>query len=91
MPSQFIKDPNATLDYTFDWSDYLEAGETITAGTVISNHSSLIVDSFTAGTVSVRAWISGGVVDSVYKVGCRVTTSESRIDERSITITCHER
>lgn len=84
------KDPNATLDYSFDWSEWLGADETITTASVT------VPDGLTLGTVSqlsgvVTAWISGGTDATEYEVICRITTSESRIDDRTIILRCRQR
>lgn len=84
------KDPNATLDYSWDWSDWLGADETIVTASVT------VPDGLTLGVVSqlsgvVTAWISGGTDATEYEVICRITTSESRIDDRSILLRCRQR
>lgn len=90
--SSFIKDPNAVLDYKFDWSDWLAAGETIstrtiTAGSGITVDSSSITDTNTSVTV----WLSGGTAGDSYDVTCQIVTSDSRTDERTIVIVCRDR
>ena len=101
MPSLFIKDPDAVLDYKFDWaastngngdSDWLASGETISSHTVtvstgLTKDSSSITDTNTSVTV----WLSGGTADADYTVTCQIVTSASRTDERSITIQCRAR
>jgi hypothetical protein len=88
----FIQDPDSTLDYKWDWSDWLEQGETITVQSVvaeagISVDSSAIAD---AG-LSVTAWISGGTDKQSYVATCEITTSAGRVDQRSIRIKILER
>lgn len=86
----FTKDPNAVLDYTWDWSAWLEVGETIAAATVTVS-TGMVCDSSTFDTTTVTAWISGGTAGSGYKATCRVTTSRGRIDDRTIYLVCRER
>ncbi|MEA3281796.1 MAG: hypothetical protein U9Q68_04425 [Euryarchaeota archaeon] len=86
----FIKDPDAVLDFSFDWSSWLETGEsisshTITAGSGITNDS----DSESSGIVT--AWISGGTAGSTYTIACKIVTSLGRTDERTINIVVAER
>lgn len=80
----FTKDPHAFLDWYFDWSDWLAEGETITDHTItvdgLVNELSLV----TGGSVVV--WLSSGSPGVRYPVACRITTSENRIDERTIKI-----
>ena len=33
MPSSFIKDPDATLDYTVEWGEWLGDGDTVSTAT----------------------------------------------------------
>lgn len=90
--SYFFKDPEAVLDYKFDWSSWLATGETIstkeiTATTGITVDSSSITDTNTSVTV----WLSGGTADSDYTIECKIVTSDSRTDERKIAILVRER
>lgn len=90
--SNYVKDPAAVLDYAFDWSAWLETGETITAETVtIDPAGSLTLDSHNEAAGVVTAWLSAGTVDTRYCVTCHVVTSAAREDERSITIAVHNR
>jgi hypothetical protein len=41
------KDPDAVLDYVFDWSSWLAEGETITAAEVTAVSGDAVVDSVT--------------------------------------------
>jgi hypothetical protein len=96
-----VKDPNAVLDYKFDWkaltngsgpSDWLAAGETIstitiTAASGLTVNSSSITDTSTSATV----WLSGGTAGTEYTLACKITTSAGRTDERTITISVRDR
>lgn len=86
----WIKDPNAVLDWVFDWSDWLAVSETITARTV-TVATGLTKDSDSAGTETVTVWLSGGTAGESYSVACRITTSSARIDERTITVRVQQR
>ena len=79
-----LKDPNASLDYSVDWSTYLEVGETL-AGSAwqIDPAGELAYGAASFGATSATATLSGGVVGHVYRVSNRVTTSLGRIDDRS--------
>jgi hypothetical protein len=90
MTNVFPKDPDAVLDYQWDWSDWLADGETITAA-VIDVPDDLTLDSQEDTDTTVTAWLSDGVTGAGYKLTCHITTSEGRTDDRSIYIKCQER
>lgn len=98
----FIKDPDAVLDYQWDFapltnarpgakSDWLQSGETIDAATVTAE-AGLTVDAHSiSGGTAVTAWLSGGTAGNTYTVRCRINTSFNRIDDRSIEIVVKDR
>lgn len=100
----FTKDPQAVLDYKFDWKaltngfdadateDYLEDLETIASHTVTAE-AGITVDSssITDSATTVTAWLSGGTVGVHYTVTCQIVTSMARTDERSIIVKVEER
>ena len=80
----FIKAPEAVLDYKLDWKSWL-VDDTLSASdwevdTGI-NHDSDSFDS-TSGTI----WLSGGDAGKVYHITHHVTTAGGRQDSRTITI-----
>lgn len=90
--NRFTKDPDAVLDYSWDWSNWLEAGETIVTASVTAE-TGITKDSETNDTTSVTAWLSGGTAGESYTVTCRITTNSvpARTDERSIILRVRER
>ena len=100
----FVKDPQAVLDYKFDWlpfthgvdgaeTDYLASGETITAA-VVTAPTGITVDSYaiTDTNTSVSAWISGGTADTDYEIVCHIHTSVTpRVDDRTIIVQVRQR
>ena len=84
------KDTDAVLDYVFDWSNWLESGETISSHT-ITVESGITVDSSSESGGLVTVWLSGGTSGSNYTVACKIVTSASRTDERTILIRCKDR
>jgi hypothetical protein len=85
-----IKDPQAVLDYLFDWSEWLATGETITSH-VITTSGTIDVESSTHTSTTVVVWLGGGVADTDVGVLCHITTSQGRQDERTRTITIRNR
>lgn len=84
MAETFWKDPNAKLDYKWDWSAWLGV-DTIATFTVTAA-TGLTVDSSSATTTAVTAWLSGGSVEQAYSVVCHIVTVEGRQDDRTIQI-----
>ena len=102
----FIKDPEAVLDFKFDWapltngsgnSDWLQAGETISAKTIVISPSvaatGLTADSstITDTSTSVTVWLSKGTDYTDYQVACKIVTNGARTDERTMTICVRNR
>jgi hypothetical protein len=90
IQQSFTKDPDANLDYVFDWSSWLESGETITSYDITSATGlTKGLDSELSGKVVV--WLSGGTIGENYEVSCEITTSLGRTDERTIEISIQNR
>ena len=90
MTNVFEKDPNARLDYQWDWSDWLADGETI-ASAVITVPDDITLDQQDDADTTVTAWLEGGEDGVGYKVTCHITTSAGREDDRSIYLIGRER
>ena len=88
---EWDKDPHAVLDWAFDWSRWLAAGETITGTPVVTVDAGLTKDSQSNTGTRVTVWLSGGTLGTTYKVACRVTTNQGRTDERTIAIRVTDR
>jgi hypothetical protein len=86
---EFLKDPDATLDYSIDWSVYLGA-DTISAVTwTVPTGNTKVSDSHTTTVATV--WLLGGAAGVDYPVTCRITTVGGRIDDRTILIRVRQR
>ena len=87
--NRFLKDPEAVLDYQFDWSEeWLEGGEPperiLTH--VITVPPEMTLDKSEEADGKIAVWLSGGTAGENYKVACLVETSAGRTDERTIWI-----
>jgi hypothetical protein len=88
----FIKDPDAELNYVFDWSSWLPSGVTISSQTTtVQTGLTLESESITDSSTSVTVKISGGTNGSDYTVANKVTLSDGQIDERTIYIRVRQR
>ena len=79
------KDPDAVLDYSQDWSDWLSPlSDTITGTPTWTVGAGLTKTSQSNTTTSATAFISGGTVGSKEPVACKITTTGGRTDERTV-------
>ena len=86
----YKKDPDAVLDFAFDWSSWLAESETINTYTV-TVESGLTKDSDSQADGKVTVWLSGGTAGNWYTVACRIVTSAGRTDERTMRIRVEDR
>ena len=84
------KDPDAVLDYTFDWSAWLDDGETILTYNVSIEAGDAVIDSTSSTPTVVVVWLSGGTLGTNVELRCRTTTTEGRIDDRTIIVLIRE-
>lgn len=97
MATDFTKDPDAVLDYHFDWTLWMANGDYIVASQFISTPGIVIGTgangaantSFT--TTNTTCWLIGGSPGQPYVVTNRITTAQGRVDDRSITIRVQDR
>lgn len=89
MACAYLHDPNAVLDYTVDWSDWL--GTDTIASVTWTVPTGVTKASQTNTTTAATAWISGGTAGSDYSLGCKVTTAGGRTDERTVVLQVRER
>jgi hypothetical protein len=81
--SRYTKDPEAVLDYAWDFTAWLEAGETITSH-VVTATPGITVQSSSNTTTTVTAWLAGGTARTRYDVTAHIITSAGRQDDRTI-------
>ena len=88
MTTTFTKDPNAVLDYAWDWSAWLAAAETISTFTITAATGLTVAGSPAPAQVAgvVTAWLTGGTVGIVYDVTCHIVTNQGRTDDRTIRV-----
>jgi len=80
----FVKDPQAILDYSVDWTDWLET-DTI-SGVAWTVPTGITQTAVSNTTKIATIWLSGGTAGVSYDITCRITTNGGRTDERSISI-----
>jgi hypothetical protein len=91
------KDPTAKLQYTLDWSDWLQGSDTIATQTFTAvsrrNDPTPIVIHDSGITDGVRTYVelSGGQLDKSYVIACAVTTANGLIDRRQFNLVVESR
>lgn len=85
----YAKDPDSTVDYSFDWAAWLAGGETITS-------TSWTVAPSDAGAPSLGAqtdagpvqgiYVSGGQNGGRYRLTCHIETDAGRTGDRSLSL-----
>lgn len=97
------KDPDAVLDYAWDWAapvspdnpkgPWLRDSETISTFevTIDPDDNTLTKNTPTKADGVITVWLTGGTVETTYDVACRITTDQGRTDERTIQLTVTNR
>lgn len=87
MTDTFFKQPAEVLDYDFDFSQWVPAGdslpESISTSVVVATGLTLGVKTH-PGSAVVKQFISGGTSGVNYKVTCTITTTQGRVKEVDI-------
>lgn len=85
------KDPDAVLDYVFDWTDWLAplADVIVSVEWVPSAGITVVSSSNTSATAT--AFAAGGVVDAEEFLTCRITTAGGRTEDRTIRFSITQR
>lgn len=82
----FIQSPREILDYTFDFTDWLNGTSNISDSIITVDPNTDLVVSKTNTTKFVRIIVSGGVAGTKYKIRCKILTDTSLAKEAVITI-----
>jgi len=83
------KDPDATLDYSLDWSAWLGDDKIATSQWIVEPISAtrpLTVAGSSKTDKTATVWVYGGEYGVTYKVTNRITTTGGRTDDRTIII-----
>lgn len=90
----FLKDPQAGIDYAVDWGQGYLQGQAITgsAWSVTPDEPGGVQVTGELGNATRTAvTLAGGEPGKVYRVANRVTLSDGRTDERSVTLRIEQR
>ena len=90
MANDFEKDPDAILDWHFDWKNWLGDAEIIdTSIFIVTPGITVTLEEKT--TTNTTVWLSGGTPGRPYRVTNRIVTNQGRTDDRSITVRVKDR
>jgi hypothetical protein len=89
LEQEWIKDPDAKLDYSFDLKRWLNRGDAIdsVAFSYTGSDSALVIVGSGNTTTVASAIISGGTSGVTYTLQARVTTTEGLVDDFTKEIT----
>ena len=89
------KDPNAILDYTFDWTAWLDlVSDALSSQTcAVENFADAggVVNSSQIVGKKVVVWVSGGTVGKKITLRCRIVTVGNRTEDRTVYLSVKER
>lgn len=80
----FKKDPQEILDYTVDWSLWLNTDTISSASWTVEPGITSVLETKT--TTAVTIWLSGGTLGTSYTAASRIITVGGRTAERTIVI-----
>lgn len=73
------KDPEAILDYTLDYTNYLATGDTISSSTfTVDTGITKTADTIASGNKVVNITLSGGTAGTVYTIKNTIVTANGR-------------
>lgn len=90
MPSPFIHDPQAVLDYYIDWHAWL-VGDTITDSAWTTDDTDITVASDAIVGDYTQVWLDGGAVGSLVTLTNHITTAAGREDDRTLRLVVRQR
>lgn len=90
MPQSFVHDPDAVLDYTIDWSDWLDGDTISTSVWAVASGTVTLATPVINGDLT-QVWVSAATIDTVAAIRNRITTAAGRTDDRTLTLAIRQR
>ena len=87
----YIKDPDAVLDYSVDWTLWLAGDQIATSQWILEPDTDLVTAANTNTATKSTVWLSGGVAGTTYLATNRIVTIGGRTDDRTISVKVEER
>jgi hypothetical protein len=90
------KDPEATLDYTIDWTNWMPASDTISTSSFAitspaGDSDPITVDSNSNTNYKATAVLTGGTAGNIYTVTNTIVTTNNITDRRFFRVTVKAR
>jgi len=85
----YTKDPQAKLDFSIDWSDWLGADTIATSTWTVPTGITTVTSSNTTTTATL--WLSGGTLGQRYLCTNHVITAGGRQEDQSIVVVMESR
>ena len=88
-----LHDPNANIDYGFDWVDFLSTGEAVASSTWRSSSTDVTLSSAAKTTRVTSVFATGGTPGDVVRLINKMTTNSApaRVDERVVVLRIAQR
>lgn len=80
------KDANEVLDYAIDFSDRLGCDTVASASFSLATAAGLTIDDSDSEDQTATVWLSSGTEGSVGKVLCRITTTDGRTMDETVSL-----
>lgn len=80
-----LVDPDATLDFAFEWGPYLEIGDSLVSCALLPVPAATITSIVWIGT-QLSFWASGVPEGAEVEVTCRIVTAAGRVDDRTLVL-----
>lgn len=87
---EIVHTPSAVLDYSFDWTGWLQTNEAVTSSTWTINPTLTLTNPTLIGAIA-TTFVSGGVMNSSYTLTNTVNTSQGRTDSRTMILNCQNK
>ena len=87
---EIIHTPGAILDYGFNWSSWLQPTEIIVNSVWAISPTLVLSNSQNVSGVT-STFVNGGVLGSVYTLINTITTSNGRVDSRTMILSCQNK
>jgi len=89
MSKTYYKDPDAVLDYTIDWSPWLDGDTINTSIYIVAN--GIVEDSRSNTNTETTIWLSSGTSSVKYKITNRIVTAAGRTEDRTFYVKIKEK